>query len=423
MSQRALSSCMRCTTALLLAVLVTGCKSQDLRAEALPFHVAVIPFETSVSRPGTMGFTNAGSPTDFDLAFEGDGLARVFGDVLDTLSFSLVTVLELPEGVSAATFATWPRARRETHWLEAAGACRADLVLEGLIEYDPVVRSEVISPGLWGSLWVFELLWKYNWLAGNLAFPIVPLLGDIGLWSKEDRAYYCNLSFDGSLHEVSPMLDAASDADLTNDRAVLLRLSTVTTQAQLRFKDRAGFFAYAASFVVMAPLLPGDSDVEHESLREELAEQMLFDIVQQVGFRRARLLQAEGVFPFEVESVGLLSHKSGDTEVYAVLELATDLVDEMDGYRIWVEDELVVDAFFEGPVSGPSPGRDRYVLSERLPGLEPGAWIQLELRDAAAKQNVRTFTLVVGITGKNARKKLSVDLPLPEPLPEPAPEP
>ena len=51
------------------------------------------------------------------------------------------------------------------------------------------------------------------------------------------------------------------------------------------------------------------------------------------------------------------------------------------------------------------------MLALPLPALRPGAEVRLEIRDAAPRKNVRTFTLWAGRTRRHATRKLALEMP------------
>ena len=106
----------------LFALVSAACSGTRVAAEALPFHLAVVPFDV-IEQPAGKGM----------LGFDGGELARELGGTLDGLTFTEVTVLGLPPGVPAAEFAAWPREERERHWIESASASGADVLLLSLI--------------------------------------------------------------------------------------------------------------------------------------------------------------------------------------------------------------------------------------------------------------------------------------------------
>lgn len=395
----------------LAALALLGCRSTTPRvqAETLPFHLAVIPFD---SAPLPDGPSRAPTERDLDYALllEGDALARGFTEMLDGLSFTEVTLLEPPADVTPEDFARWPRARQDEHWLAAARGCAADLVLQAEVRADPRATWSR-GPEMPGTLGA-DLFWKVGvavsqnfWTAAFSAFYAWTA------WDNADRSYRFDVGLDGALHELAPLLDPRSDAHLANRRAELMRVFVYDSDADLAFAERSGFLGHAASFVVPGTLLASNDAVEHENLREAIAEYIGKVFVQELEFRKLVLLQGNGLFPFSVERLAIVGAGEGGFALDVEVLLRTETVDAMEGYRLWMDDELVCDAEF-GAATPAGDARVRHRLLLPLPRLHPLARIRLEVRDGAARQNVRTFTLRMGRTGHLASKELEMDLPL-----------
>jgi len=391
---------------LLLLLLASACGAPRITAETQPYHMAIVPFDLSVLPPA-----EDAREEDLPLRFEGDALARVFGELLDGLSFSRVTVLEPPREVPAAEFAAWPSERREAHWIDAAAACRADLLLQADLRLSPKLERSFVGSSLLAATW--DGLLKYAaWATGNVVAVALSASVSISAWDNADRSYRFEVGIDGSLHELAPLLDPASEASLGNRRAELLRLFVYDSDARLSFVERAALWEVPLSFLVPSTLLAGSTRTEHESLREVIAEYLAKVFVQELEFRRGELLRGGDLCPFEVRRLDLREGPGG-LSLGGELELATDVIDRMGGYRIWIGDDLVVERAFDPPAARAGAPRGHYAFEAELPRVDPDVPIRLEIRDAAPRQNVRTFTLRAGRTGRRAERPLAFDLPLP----------
>jgi hypothetical protein len=393
----------------LLALLVSACRTTMLEAEVMPFHLALAPFDvlelSQVARPPAEEAASPGKPL---LGFEGAELAREFGRALDGLSFSAVTVLALPEGVTATEFARWPRARSERHWIESASACGADLLLLAEIEFDPLVRATVLAGSMLRAL--NDGLFKAAAYTGLSALSAsVSLLMTVIEWGSDERRHSLRAGFDGTLLELGPLLDEASEADLGNRRTQLVRSLEYETDVIATFSDRQSWLGHLLSIFIPGALFPSNPVVLARHLRESIAEGVLAGLVEELEFRKHEILQGEGLFQFRVERLALERADDGST-LCAEIVLSAGAVDVMDGYRLWLDGELVRAASF-GPPRSRAGGVARYEL--RLPlGVVPAqALLRLELSDGAPRQNVRTFTLRPELTGARHTRTLALHLP------------
>ena len=385
--------------ALALALLSAACKGPTLRAEAQPFHLAIVPFEVVEQQV---------VPGSALLGFDGDAVAREFGEALDGLTFTRVTVLEPPADVTAEEFALWPRERRERHWIDGASACRADLLLLARVDFDRSVQTRSVKGslvrGAFEGLIQFGLYINFDPIAAGISLALT-----VAEWRSEQRRHVVHVGFDGTLLDLGPLLDRTSEADLTNRRTQLVHSWKFETDLASTFRDREGWLGHVLSVFAPGAYFPSDPDVLATSLRERIAEGILAGLVEELEFRKLELLHGDGPFPFRVEQVALLR---GRTEhfVQAEIALVTETIDAMDGYRLWVDGELVLDQSFDAPVAR-ERGLARYALRVPLRALPDSAEVRLELRDAAPRQNARTFTLRSDRTGRRSERKLALHLP------------
>jgi len=393
-----LSRMRRLVLALASAFLALACQGPSVTAEVLPFHLAILPFDEVAGAGGYL--------PEESLHLERSAFARGLASLLDGLSFSAVTVLAPPDGVSAQEFASWSSERRQAHWLAAAEACQADLMLQA--EVEPVRQFNYDMEANAGAYW--DGLWKF--VTYEVSEPVAWWLNGVftlGRWPVHDRSYRFQTSFACTLHELGALLDPAGGADLANRRAELLRTFDIDSDAELEFVQRVGWFKQLLSFFVPAVLIPSTASVESRSLREAIAGQMAKSFVQELEYRKRELLRGNGLFPFEVERLALFGTPAQPQLVVEVV-LHTEIVDALEGYRVWSDGALLADAEWPAPTPA-GPDRQRYRLELHLPALRPASRVRLEVRDVAAKQNVRTFTLVLGRTGRTRERELAFELP------------
>jgi hypothetical protein len=394
-------ACLGARLVLLLALGLagTGCRSMAIEAETLPFHVAVVPLERELPPAAS------GAPDE--LRFDTLALTAELAAELEGLSFTRVTRLELPPGVSLPEFEGWPAAEREAHWLAAAEACGADVLLCSTFRAAPHVRAERGST-FWGTF--FDGLFKINavYVGTGIAYGFSAFL-TVWLWDLDDRVLHFEVSIDASLQALAPLLDRASETSLANRRAELVRVFMYDSDATLSFHERSGWAGHLLSLVVPGTFLPSAESRLRESLREAIGESLTEVLVQEVEFRKAELLRGNELFPFEVTELRFARTDGAELALQAEVELDTARVDRMDGYRVWVGEELVADAPF-GPGVPHGDQREHYRVFVPVPGAGSTP-VRLEIRDGALQQGVRTFTLVKGRTGKRNEKELEMDLP------------
>lgn len=381
----------------LLVLLSAACRSATVAAETLPFHVALVPFELTRVPSG------AG---DELLEFDGGELAREFGALLDGLTFTAISVLAPPDGVTPEEFAAWPRERRERHWIESASASRADLLLLGALEFDPWVQTTVVGGSL--SFGLIDGLLKAVAYANLTTVSAILSVGfSVSAWRGQQRRHAVHVGFDGSLLDLGPLLDRSSEADLVNRRTQLVHSWKFESDLTSTFSDREGWLGHLLSVFLPGAFFPNKRSVLAASLRERVAEGIFAGMVEELEFRKRELLHGDDPFPFRVEHLGL--ERQGASSVLSVgIVLTSETMDAMDGYRVWIDGEQAADAGFRAAVRG--QGAPRYDLRVPLGSVPPSAAIRLELRDASPRQNIRTFTLRLGRTGRRAEKMLAVQL-------------
>ncbi len=393
--------------------LLASCSSTKVAARVLPFHVAVLPFEALES---TAQREIEGTPVGFELLLDGALLAREVASQLDGFAFTRVSTLEYPAGVGPVEFHQLPASQRAAWWREAAEVSQADLVLSGQVRYDPTVHSKFAGSATWAvlaqtlrvSLGGFALR---QGLDGLLAV----LVGlEVSEWWNEDRVYLVEVGLECTLHELSVLGDDGAGASLVNRQARLAGAAAFRDQVKLRFHQRASRLDYPLSLIIPTPLLGGDLEKEHRSLRQTLASELLGDWVRQLGLREAELLEGGGVLPYGVDALRL--ERRATWTLVGQVRLDTRVLDLMDGLRVRVDgrDPLEV-PLGEGPVPGV------FSFEVPLPEASDGSTVRLEIRDGALRQGVRNFSLIAGLTGTRVERAIRMELPAPpsqlDPLP------
>ena len=313
-----------------------------------------------------------------------------------------------PEEASAEAFAAWTPERQARHWREAATASGADLVLSGVLRYDPIAHSLLAHPAV-HALWIQLIGFSVGSVAIRNDIPLL-LAGVLGLeaseWWRDDRLYLVEVGLDCSLHDISMLGDAGAGASIGNRRAELTSVAALSDQVKMSFHERATVVEHALSFLVPAPFLGGDAEKEHHNLRETVAAELLGEWVQQFALREQDLQRARGMVPFEVEELSLVPGKGAEPwALTGQVRLDLRQLDLMDGLRIQVDQNPArVEALDEGETPGLFP------FHVSLPTVREGSSVRLDVRDGGLRQGVRTFTWIAGLTGTRLEKVLRVKL-------------
>jgi hypothetical protein len=388
---------------LALALVASACRGPRLEAEPLPFHVAVVPVEVRLE---AAELPAGASPGLSILSLDAVEVSREACALLDGLAFSRVTLLAPPTGIEPAEFAAWPVQQREEHWLAATRAAGADLLLLARFDLDPRVRTTVPGGAMVSGF--FEGLLKLgiygtplNGYSGSLLLGVTWLA-----LRRDDRRHEFSASLDVTVLDPRS-LEARAGAPAAHGPP-LVPIRTYRMQEVSDLRERTGWFGRLVSLVVPGVFLPSQERRLARTLRERVAEGLLAQLVTELELRRRELLRADGLYPFQVAELSLRATPGGH-ELRCVFELDTTTFDAMDGYRVWVDGE----PHQEGALPEPTPvaaERARYECVVPLADLAPEALVRLELRDAAPRQHVRSFTLRADTSGRRVEKPLVLDL-------------
>jgi hypothetical protein len=398
----------RLQTLALLALFVSlaSCASSALEAETLPLHLALIPFERAAPADADGADTAEVDPAEDGLQFDTDSLSRELSRALDGLSFTRVTLLAPPPDVPAAEFARWSEAARDEHWLRAAEAAGADVLLRAALRAAPAVHTSF--KGKATPMVLLDTLFKIAFYSTGQGFFVIASFSAAG-WSLEDRDARFDVGIEASLQALGPLLDRTSEVSLANRRAELVRVFVYDSDAVLTFHERSGVLGHLFSIFLPGALLPSSGSRQRQSLREAIGEYLTKVLVQELEFRKSDVLRGNGLFPFQVTELRLRNTDTPTPALDSTVLLTTESVDRLDGYRVWVGEELVADAGFE-PGEHVGEHLERFHLHVPLPALG-SALVRLEIRDGAVRQGVRTFTLLPGVTGRRTSYKLTMSLP------------
>jgi hypothetical protein len=222
-------------------------------------------------------------------------------------------------------------------------------------------------------------------------------------WKRDERSHRLHVRLDGALLDPDALLDPSEGADPENRRAQLARSFHYETAIKTNFDERQGWLGHLLSFPIPGAIFPSDRDVLARTLREELGARLLRRFVKDVEFQKGELLAGADLYSFRVVRMAL-EHDGSAARLHCALELDPTSIDRMDGYRLWIDGELVR----EGDLTEAGSGRQELDLP--LPGLASDSVVRVELRDGAPRQHVRTFTLRPDRTGRRAGREFTLEL-------------
>ena len=359
-----------------IAVIATSCAGPRTPTEpALPFHVAVIPFEV-----GALEEAEAATDGDVALALDPGEVSRVATDVLGRGCFARTTLLRPPAGMNADEFGRLPRHERDAHWMAQMRAVGADLLLEAELSWSPRVRSEC-NEKFWTNLPLF-------------------LLGGPACYFVDDVAYRGRARLSGDFHDVRALLE--DRATLEDGRARLLHVDARFQEVSLDFLDRAGgnVGSYATSIVVPAGLLSHESRSAEAKLVSVASEDLARGFARAVREGAREILVADDLAGFHLDPRYELEIRGDRVFFRGEAVLRRGDLERMDSYSIRVGDREVTGEFADGvPDAENSTRRARYLRYpfEAVVPLESGAdHATIELVAGGQGASVRTFTIAIG---------------------------
>lgn len=388
--------------AALAAALLPACSSVAVQAAddaPLPFHVALIPVrpETAELRPPEPPAPppdpdgppdRRPPPPPLEIEVSPEMATRACAEALEERSFVRVTTLEYPAGLDGESFAAQlTREEQDAHWVDAARAAGADLVLRCGLRYDPRVASD--TNGLF---------------VPNLALF---LLGGPFCYFLDDRDYDVRAELDGEFFDVAPSVRAKELAagrpgqpPPRLDRSeALLDPRLKSRRYPLDFVDRSAGASpvfWVTSLVVPAGLLCQRAGRVREEVTEALIAQLFADLAGEIATKNERLLAPEGRTPITLDpEPGFRAVRRGDGEVEVegvVVLHPRDGVDRLHAWSVQAGGEVA-----RGRAPEPVADGDalRYRLAARVACAADAQHVTLTVTDATRFRNARTFSFPI----------------------------
>jgi hypothetical protein len=371
----------------LLVLVMMGCATapEQPPERLLPFHVGLVPVVvTGVSGPPAAADEDpAGEAEGVLLAFDDGEATTALAGALSRGAFARVTELRYPETVPREEFLALPPEVREKDqwWVERADQHEVDLILVPEIRFHGRVRT-----ALNGAFW--------------LNLPLF-LLGGPMTWFVNDRSYFVDVQLRAEVFAVSPL--ASGHATLDSPNARLQQARAGRDEVPLDFIDRADHLGhYALSVLVPSGFLASESGSVGGELSRLLLDDLVEGLVRDIQAQSEQLVRADRLFDFFLppESLSVVATAEGwELRGEVLLERGGGAAPAMKRGRLrWgggteqsfdlEERELVEDAGWRGAY-------DRYPFVFRLPPGDLPECAQLELVDASANEDRRTYMVPV----------------------------
>lgn len=362
-----------------IILLSVGCASSQRDPESsLPFHVAVIPVQTLIVEP-----TEKTKGDDaFEMQIKSPAISRSLRNELKHQCFERVTLLPYPEETPLEDFLALPPREQDNHWVAAASAAQADLILQPELRFQTAVESER-NHQFWLNLPLF-------------------LLGGPFCYFVPDHRYHGDATLSWALYDLNPIL--AERSKLGRSDSVLLATDSRAREVDLNFLSRAGtrFQNYAISFLVPAGLLAQRGIPVERQVESRIVEDLAEDVARRVNERREDLLQARTLVNFylEPESVEIERLSPDELEIEAdVILRRGGGIDALNEYELISGGEPVYVTFEEAEIEqteGEQLSRyARYRIRQTVAVENGSETIRLRVFDASPEQNTRSFTFGV----------------------------
>lgn len=343
----------------LLVSLAAGCRgASTVRAEPLPFHVALMPTDLSVAEDDQGGeflLTEKEVSDALAAALQRDGFVRV-------------TPLRLPDGAAAELEQMQPE-ELERYWQERARETQADVLLRATLSYRPQIEGG-INDRFWLNLPLFAL-------GGPLC------------WFVNDRSYELPARLQADLFDVTEIHE-----DLERDWELLpLPIYVEFDRATLDFLDRADSGGhYLLSLLIPAGLVAGDSDKVPDRVRAEFLDVLGSELARKVQLERRRIEHNRNLWAFRLETSRSLVRRNADgTATVEVPVRAGEADSPLFGYELRSGAELRT-ASFDAP-----DAEGLCWVREVLPVDPQERFVRLRIDDSQGR--ARSYTLPIDASG------------------------
>lgn len=352
--------------------ILTGCSATStVERPHLPFHVAIVPVQ-----PVAMPVTGAAAKERSALALDLDPV-HVRDDLAAELRqrcFTRVSMLQLPQGVTADEFQRWPDAQREHYWSESARAAGADLILHSELRAARGMKCETNSR-CWFNIPLF-------------------LLGGPGCYFVDDCSYVGDARLDAWLSNVS-------DAAERGVGAALVSVQSRFDRADLDFLDRAGSrpFPYVVSLFVPATWLTRSGEHVEKRVASKAAGLLASGVAQAIRTESRRILVAQSVSSFYVDPASRLERAGETLHFSGAILLDRGETERIDHWRLETDSGTVEGECGPGtPDASASIGSDRWLrfaVDARLRASRETGFGRLTVVSAGRNPVARSFTFAV----------------------------
>lgn len=370
---------------LLAAALAPACSSAPpLVRPRMPLHLALKPLEEPSAEKVTLASkppTESEQDDVFRVKLARERLQARLVETLRDESFEIVTVLDAPGPQSAE----WSAEELDAWWVEQTKRCGADVFLECRAVYDDHVALGWTS----GGAYTDNLL--YFFLGGPICYTV------------NDRSYRAPAVLEGTYYDLAQV--HGQGASLDDPRVGILDTASIFEWIDYDFIDRNGgeMVPFVKSLVVPTGFMQLDTERARDKMQADVVEKLAVDFSHRTYDQRETIMRAGRRTGFTLDTrwnvPELVATPSGwslrvDLRLWPGpgMQKLREIVLVADGkpLRTVPLADAVEEKTGRGRTLGYAVGAEG---TEALPaGL---AHVQLEVADASAERNVRTFTLPV----------------------------
>lgn len=377
----------------LASALVAGCATDaPVVRPKLPLHLALKPIAEPVAERVTLASkppTEAEKAEVFRVRLGRELLQRRLSQVLSAECFERVTVLEPPAPDSGS--ATWTPEQWDQHWVEQTKRCDADVFLECSAVYDEHVALGWTSGGAYTDNWLYFLL------GGPVCYTI------------NDRSYRAPAVLEGTYYDLAQV--HGRGASLDDPRVAILDTSSIFEWIDYDFIDRndSGAWPYVQSLVIPTGFLQLETDKARKKMEEDVVEKLAVDFSHRTYDQRETILRAGRRTGFTLDPrwhlPEFVAYHGGGWDLKLELRLWPGQgIQKLREAKVRVEGRELSTTQLDNPVEEKT-GRGRtleYALAVQGEDVLPEhlTHVRVEVSDASADRNTRTFTLPVHWTVK-----------------------
>ncbi len=357
---------------------LAACRSTADSGErgALPFHLAIAPFEArpDPDRPG---------PEDgIRWKLDGQEAASGLAQALDGKHFAKTTLLP----ASSDADPTPSVVRRNEERVEAARRAGADLLMTCDLEYAPRAKTET-NDKFWLNLPLF-------------------LLGGPATWFVNDRDYQPEARLVFHVYDIGAIDTESGSVDPLGSRDVVLveREAVDSRRTTMDFIERAGSSGqwYVVSVFWPSGFLVPRSEAASEHLAEAVVEGLCAAAATQLRAREAEILRPVSASFFLDSASSARRRADGRVELDATVFLKSIEVENLSTCAVYAGSggDPVATISLEDKVLDEEQSRGtnpvyRYDVAATVDAPSGAGVVRLEIKDRGRPQRVRFFTLPI----------------------------